>query len=456
MNIRSKLTLLFTVIVATILTAFSVAVYSLSEDYRREEFFTRLENRGITTARLLVSVKEVDQNLMRIIDKNSIYALFHEKVLIFDERDSLIYSSLDDLEPGYTPELLQEIRKKRNIEYSVGDIEHVGLLYTTEKGDYVILSSAFDRYGRSKLRNLRNVLVVGLLVGSMLIIVSGYVFAGQTLQPLAKINEEISQVGENNLHFRLDEGNGRDEIAQLSKNFNNMLKRLELAFEMQQQFVSSASHELRNPLAAITGQLQMVLEKKRQTEEYERALRSLLEDTQTLVALTNGLLLLAQSNVQKQRLLFTQIRVDELLFAAQKELSKSQPNYHFQFEYGTFPDDEAAFSIHANEHLLKTAFINLMDNACKFSPDQLVQVRVDADTNFVQISFTNSGPGIPPDEQAMIFTPFYRGRYSTSNVPGYGIGLALCKRIVQLHQGNIELYSEKNKGTHFTAKLPKK
>jgi Signal transduction histidine kinase len=256
--------------------------------------------------------------------------------------------------------------------------------------------------------------------------------------------------------LRLNEGNGRDEIAQLGKNFNNMLQRLELAFEVQQQFVSSASHELRNPLAAITGQLQMVLEKKRSPEEYERALRSLLEDTQTLVALTNGLLLLAQSNVQKQRLLFSKIRVDELLFAAQNELGKSQPDYHFQFEYGAFPDDEGAFSTNANEHLLKTAFINLMDNACKFSPDRLVQMRVDADMDVVQISFANSGAGIPPDEQALIFTPFFRGQYSTSDVPGYGIGLALCKRIVQLHQGDIELKSEAGNGARFTVKLPKK
>ena len=454
MNIRTQLTLRFTIIVATIMVAFCLSVYLLSEDYRREEFFSRLESRALTTARLYVTVQEVDEKLLRIIDKNSIYALFEEKVLIFNPNNQLVYSSLDDLEVDHSPKLLNEIRQQRKMEYTEGQIEHVGLVYVGEQGEFVVISSAFDRYGRSKLQNLRNVLFTGLFVGLLIIVISGAVFAGQVLQPLARINEEISSIGEGNLSRRISEGNRHDEIARLAMNFNDMLRRLESAFEVQQQFVSSASHELRNPLAAITGELQMMLEKERTSQEYEQSLRSLLEDAQTLVELTNGLLMLAQSNIEKQRQHFKALRVDETLFAAQNELSKAHPDYHFLFEYDTVPEDESLLTVLGNDHLLKTAFVNLMDNACKFSDDHTVRIRLGISGRSVSISFSDNGVGIPSEEQEMVFTPFFRGQHATSGVRGHGIGLPLCRRIVRLHNGDVSLHSAPGKGSRFKVSLP--
>ncbi|MCB0575818.1 MAG: HAMP domain-containing protein, partial [Saprospiraceae bacterium] len=341
MNIRTTLTLRFTAIVATILILFSLAVFFLSENYRREEFYSRLESRAITTARLLVTVKEVDKNLLRIIDKNSIHALFQEKVLIFDEADKLVYSSLDDLEVAYSPELLREIRAKQKIEYMQNDFEHVGIVFDSDQGEFVVISSAFDRYGRAKLQNLRNVLWMGLIIGILIIVLTGAVFAGQMVKPLARMNAEVSSISVGNLSRRIDEGNQRDEIAQLAMNFNDMLRRLEAAFEIQQQFVSNASHELRTPLAAITSQLQLILDKQRSPEEYQKVLQSLLDDTRTLVELTNGLLTLAQSGIEKQRLQFKPVRIDETLFAAQTELATAHPDYHFQIAYDALPEDES-------------------------------------------------------------------------------------------------------------------
>ncbi|HLP92786.1 MAG TPA: ATP-binding protein [Saprospiraceae bacterium] len=455
MNIRSKLALQFSAIVATILSVFSIGVYSLSENYRQEEFFSRLESRAITTARLFVSVEEVNKDLLRIIDKNSIHSLFQERVLVFDAADSLVYSSVEDLQANVSGALLKNIRHRGKIAYSENSVEYVGLKYTGAQGDFVVISSAYDRYGMSKLKNLRDVMLAGFLASILLIVALGYVFAGQALQPLARINDEISDIGEGNLNRRVNEGNGKDEIARLGMNFNHMLHRLETAFTTQKQFVSSASHELRNPLAAITSQLQMMLEKRRSQEEYEQSLRSLLEDTQTLVSLTNGLLLLAQSDVDKQRLLFTKVRIDELLFTAQNELRKAQPKYHFIFEYGTLPDDDTLLLINGNDHLLKTAFINLMDNACKFSSNHTVNIRIGVDKRTIQVAFTDIGEGIPLEDQPLIFTPFFRGKHATSHVPGYGIGLALSQRIVAFHRGTIHLQSTPGKGSCFTIKLPR-
>lgn len=455
MNIRTKLILRFSAIVATILIVFSIAVYFLSENYRKEEFYTRLESRAITTARLYVTVQEVDENMLRIIERNSIHAMFQERVLIFNPENKLIYSSLDDLEVPYSPELLARIREKTRIEYTLEDIEHVGLVYSGAQGDFVVISSAYDRYGRSKLQNLRNVLLTGLFVGILMIVLAGAVFAGQVLQPLARINEEVSNISAGNLSQRVDEGNRHDEIARLAMNFNDMLHRLEAAFEVQQQFVSNASHEMRNPLAAITTQLQLILDKKRSPEEYEDALQSLLDDTQTLVELTNGLLTLAQSGLDKQRFQFEPVRVDEVLFLAQNELGKLHPEYRFNIDFETLPEDEQQLTIPGNEQLLKTAFLNLMDNACKFSQDHTVRIRVAANDHSIKVSLRDKGIGIPPEEQSSIFTPFYRSSNVQSTIKGHGIGLALSRRIIQLHNGIITFKSALQKGSSFEVQLPR-
>jgi two-component system, OmpR family, sensor histidine kinase ArlS len=216
-------------------------------------------------------------------------------VVIFGAFNQVLYSSLDDFEVNATPELLDRIRREGKIEYTHNNYEHLGMLFADPKGDVVVIASAYDRYGRSKLANLRTLLISGLIIGLILIFIAGNIFAEQAMAPLARLNSEVSSITAGNLSQRVDEGNRHDEIAQLAMNFNAMLERLEAAFAIQQQFVSNASHELRTPLAALSGQLQATLEKQRTPEEYRKVLKSLSEDTRELVGLTNGLLTLAQS-----------------------------------------------------------------------------------------------------------------------------------------------------------------
>jgi signal transduction histidine kinase len=173
-----------------------------------------------------------------------------------------------------------------------------------------------------------------------------------------------------------------------------------------------------------------------------------------LVDLTNGLLTLAHSGIEKQRFMFNPVRVDETLFAAQNELAKACPDYHFLIEYDSVPEDESLLMIAANEHLLKTAFLNLMDNACKFSDDHTVRIGFTVNGSTIDISFSDNGPGIPPNEQELIFTPFFRSSNVRSSVRGHGIGLSLCHRIVQLHRGNISVQSSPGKGSRFAVSFP--
>jgi len=324
------------------------------------------------------------------------------------------------------------------------------MAYPSADGKFVVIASAFDRYGRSKLRNLGQVLLAGLVLGIGIIVLAGRIFAQQALRPLAIMNAEVASITAGSLNQRIPGGEQRDEIGQLAQNFNLMLARLEASFAIQQQFVSNASHELRTPLAAISSQLQATLGKARKPDEYQEVLQSLVEDTHTLTELTNGLLVLAQSGIDKQREFFKAVRVDEIIFSAQTDLLKNHPEYQFQIEYAQFPEDDQSLHVLGNEQLLKTAFLNFMDNACKFSKDHSVHVTVGFPVaGIIEICFADEGPGIHPDEQSKIFDPFYRASNTPSGVRGHGIGLSLCHRIVQLHKGTVHLNSTIGTGSRF-------
>jgi len=454
MNILTKLTLRFSVIVASILILFSITIYTLSSTYRQEEFYDRLENKAVTTARLLLTVEEVNKDLLRIIDKNSAPALPQEEIMVFDKDGNLAYSSVDTPTQFYPPSLLDRIRKEKNIRLFSENYEKVGVLYEQGEGGFIAIASAYDRYGRNKLRNLATILISGLVVGIGIIVLAGRWFAGQVLTPLTKINTQVSKITAGSLAQRIDEGNQKDEIARLAMNFNQMLARLETAFEMQQSFVSNASHELRTPLAVMRSQLQVTLEKERSQGDYRLVLQSLLDDTNSFAELTNGLLTLAQSGIGNQRFHFSRLRVDEVLFSAQEELARQKPHFHFQFDYDTLPENENSLTLAGNEQLLATAFINFMDNACKFSPDNTVHISLTAKGKIIEIRFMDRGAGIPEGEWNKIFSPFYRAPNAQNIAKGHGIGLSLCKNIIEMHGGTIGVQSILKKGSQFKVSLP--
>ena len=375
MKIRTRLTFRFAAIVASILVLFSIVVYALSAKYRSEEFYSRLEERATTTARGFFSGKVADEEDIDYVDNTSIYTPENEVILIYNSTDSLLFSSRDIESTTGMEQVREEVKKNGMVKKSVNTSETVGKSFTNQSGNYILISSAFDRYGRSKLDNLRNVLIIGVVIGLILIFFIGRIFAGQVLDPIAQLNDEIRTITAGNLNQRIPKSKNNDELSQLGINFNEMLERLESAFSIQQQIVSSASHELRTPLAVISGQLQTALDKPRSEEEYRSIFQSVFDEGKKLTLLTNGLLTLAQSGIDRQRSFFEPVRVDEVLFSAQDELSKANPDYQFKIDFENFSDDESTLTVMGSEQMLRTVFLNLMDNACKYSKEQTVYIK---------------------------------------------------------------------------------
>jgi len=453
MRIRNRIALQFSVIVASILMLFSLIIYLNSASYRQEEFYERLKNKARTTVRLLIEVKEVDKNLLKIIDRNTITALLDEKVLIFNEHNQLVYSSVDDQVIRYNPTLLAQVREEKEIETYSGDNELIGLYYTESGQKLVILASAYDKFGRSKLRNLGYTLLWGLWGGISVTILLGVYFAGQSLAPIDRINRQVQTITAHDLGQRLDEGARRDEIDQLAVNFNAVLDRLNRAFEQQRSFVTHASHELRTPLAALKSEIQLGMQQRLSPEQYGQMLENLMEDTERLIGLTNSLLFLARTLESSNQMPLTTLRLEDLVFEARDELLAANPGYTIGVDYETLPATETETMLKGNPNLLRRVVFNLLDNACKYSADQTALVRIGTDTSSCRLIVEDRGIGIPPEELERIFEPFRRG----SNAVGYhgfGIGLSICRRIAELHQGSLLISSMPGRGSTFTLLIP--
>jgi len=250
------------------------------------------------------------------------------------------------------------------------------------------------------------------------------------------------------LGTRLEVPNQKDEIGRLTTTFNNLLDRIETAFQMQKIFVANVSHELKNPLTKMRSQLEVSMMKERSQREYQQTISSVLEDIHELAKLSNTLLELAKVSEDQRDLLTETVRIDELLLDSRQTLIEANPTYNIQIQFNELPEDDEWLEIFGNSTLLKTAFLNLMENACKFSDDLSVFVSLVCTANNLTLNFSDYGKGIPVKDQSLVFQPFYRSD-NTASIKGYGIGLSLVERIIKLHNGTIQIESNLPRGTTF-------
>ena len=454
MKIGTKLVVKFSIIVSTILLCFSLTIYYFSSLNRTNQFYTRLYHRAVTSAKLLTQVDELNDTLLQIINKNTVNALSGERIAIYNYLNENIYHHEKDRAPiKVDAAILNKIRLKKTYRFELQGQEALGILYFGKYDRYVVIASAYDELGQTPIIYLGGLLTVGFIITVIVILLSGLVFVKQMLKPLSEITEQARLITASNLNLRLDEGNRNDEIAQLAITFNNMLQRLEEAFESQKRFVANASHELRTPLTSIMGQIEVTLMKQRNETEYRNVLGSILEDIKNLNRLTSGLLKLAQVDAEPYKLKFEKFRADDLLWEAREEIIKNNPEYSVSIDFDEIPENSNELIIHGNKALLKTAFSNLMDNACKYSFNKKVIVRLNI-SEHLKIIFSDTGSGIAQDELTKVFQPFFRGERALQT-PGYGLGLSLTGNIIKLHKGKIKLSSNQGIGTTVEVSFPK-
>jgi len=421
---------------------FCVLVYYFSYSSQRSTFRQNLLVRAQNTAILLINVQEVDSTLLKKIYLTT-KSLEQEEILLNDSNDKTLYS--DKIQDLKNINFSNSSRTVSPEYFSIGQKD--GVLYNHKVNNqlYHVYVLAYDKFREDNLRGLRIILLWSILFSVCLSIWTSYFFSKMAILPISNIITKIKEINSSKLNSRLSEGKGQDEIEQLAITFNRMLSDLELVFKNQDEFVSNASHELRTPLAVMIAESDYIISRNRNPEQYQQHLERMTQDLRKLNLLINSLLELAllkrDKNISKLPL-----RIDELVFNAIHSTKIKYPGRKIlpKIEYS---DNENDFIINANPGLLEIAFKNLIENACKFSSDE-VEVKISKQEKGVVVQITDYGVGIPQNEIHNIFKPFHRAT-NAKFIGGFGVGLSIVTNIMELHGAEIKVTSKENKYTCF-------
>ncbi|MGO1721174.1 MAG: ATP-binding protein [Sphingobacterium sp.] len=455
MKLRTRLSLLFTLLTAAILLIFALVIYYTAKDSREKEFYSLLKKEAITKANLFLDAN-VNREVLQDIYANNRKLLDEVEVAIYDTTFNLLYH--DAVEIDYvkeTQEMFEEINENGEIGFYQENWQVVGLRYQFHADNFIVIAAAYDQYGYSNQQNLAKTIAFVFMLSILFIYIIGWFFSKKALEPVKVMMDKAKKITASNLDQRLIHGKYNDELSQLAHTFNEMLDRLEDSFEAQKQFVSTISHELRTPLSAIIAELDLSIGRERTSEEYKAALTRALQDSRKLVRLSNSLLDFAKASYDPSEIAFKSVRVDEVLVAAMQEVLKANPEYHVDIHFEREIEDDKQITVHGNEYLLKVAFLNLFENGSKFSADHKSRVCIGFSPHTIVLRFQDRGIGISPIDIPHIFEPFYRGENSRIT-EGNGIGLSLTKKIITLHSGQISVCSVQNetKGTTIEVSIP--
>ncbi len=442
MNIKLRLSIQFTLIVTGILLFFSVLVYYFSYSSQLGKFRQNLLDSAKNTATLLINVVEVDSSLLKKIQQSTI-SWEQEELALTDSVFNLIYEN--------NIQYLSEIETLVN--HAVGDLDYFsiadkdGVFYKHiyDNHPYYVYAMAFDNSRIENLSELRKILFWSILFSVWLSVLFSYFFAKRAIKPISQIIKSVKEINSLKLSNRLNEGKRKDELEQLAITFNEMLSDLEIAFKNQEDFVSNASHELRTPLTVMMGESDYILSHERKKEDYFNHISRIVTDLKGINELLNNLLELAQVNRDKT-IVFSKVRIDEVIFNSIYQVKTKYQGRKIVPKI-IYPENENDLLINGNAGLLTIAFKNLLDNACKFSNDDIFIEFVITD-NHITIIVSDSGIGIPSDELENIYKPFRRAS-NVKYIGGFGIGLSLVAKIIELHKAVIDVRSNVNEGARF-------
>ncbi|MBF0489890.1 MAG: HAMP domain-containing protein [Candidatus Omnitrophica bacterium] len=410
-------------------------------------------------------VKQDNINFVKIAqrwvdDKNTDPGLVNFIVRILDGKGNLIASSKNVSLKGLTSNIFHSLENGKehfeDIHIDVNSSKPISLrVFTTpvienNKVAYIVQIGTPLGAMHSDLNNLRLLLLI-LLPSTVLVTgLSGAFLAKLALKPVHDMIDTIHQITAENLKLRINIPHTKDEINSLALTFNEMIGRLDEAFTSQRQFMEDISHELKTPLSILKGELEVTLKRIRSAKEYEDTLQSSLQEVNRINRIVESLLILARFDTKTvviEKLpvnlgdLIRDIIEDVRVLAEQKSIAV------------TFKDAQG-YSMLGDKAQLKRLFLNLLDNAIKYTPHQgQVSVDVRVERNDLQVEVADSGVGISPKEATHIFNRFYRIDKSRASA-GFGLGLSIAQSIARAHGGDIKVRSNIPQGSVFCVTLP--
>ncbi len=438
MKLRSRLSYYSLLIFGVLFICTSVLIYTLFYRWARQNEYKNLQNTTLVSAVYYLEKDEqthaehasVRDELQRLISRTNI--------AVYDSLDKQAFGQMEH-DDFITTEVLEQTRSNDQYLFESKTDFYAGIHYHDNQGDFVV----FTRSSKASFQELMYVLL-GILsavfIVSLLIILLFSRWLGKiAYEPILRIMEQVNTRDHQNLHVPIAIDKSYHEVDELISTYNRFTNRIAQTFDIQKNFIDYVSHELRTPIAAMLGTLEVTDQRNRSTEEYKEMMHDLSEYIEDLQSTLDQMMLLTGA---KTKFEFQAIRIDEVIWEV---VEQATLYYQANIEVTISVEDHARLGIQGNEKLLELAIKNLLENAIKYSNNQLVKLSLDAIDEKICLRVVDQGIGIPKEELQRCTQNFFRAS-NTSNYQGKGIGLSIANMIFSLHQINMKIESD-NSGT---------
>lgn len=444
MQIRKKITVTYIALSCFSTLLLSAVIFFLFKQNNEYYFLKRLQDRAKIASSIYYQNDPLKTRYFQEFKKEGLEELVEEKdyVLKVNGENTFEYNTDLHLPPDFYAEIMKIGSSWIEEDYRY----YYGQIFKESGQKYMVIVTAKDRRGNTSAIYIVQILVFGGMGFLILAYFFGRFLARRVIDPMARITKDVKRISASNLHNRLPDVEGNDEISDLTKTFNDMLDRLETSFEIQANFINNASHELKTPITTIIAETEIMLLKEREVEEYVNSLENINRQASKLGNLTESLLKLTQTGYDGTKQVLDVARMDELLLEAKASIDTLFPDNRVNIKLHNIPENESLLTIPCNRPLLELALNNIISNGVKYSDNDEVFVTLSADKSKIKIAITDIGIGIPPEDIPYLYEPFFRGKIA-SKYNGYGLGLPLAMKIIRMHNGELQIQSETGKGT---------
>ena len=444
MKIRDKILIYFSSTVIVLAAISFSLVYILFSEYREEEFQQQQNEKIKYTVGLVSEFTKMSEELALMLDAQDIHDFYDEKLLIFNSKKELIFSSLDSLPIVKTEQILNELSPSMQwIETKEEDYDLIGV-YLEHKGKtYYGVSKAYDAFGYSKMFYLRNVLIALFAAATVIVVFVSLYLSNIISKPITKLAENLNEYdlgSEQSALLQHDKTSS--ELKHLTERFNDLIIRTNEAFAFQKNAIHHISHELKTPVAVLVSELEKT-KSYTDIDEIKSVLSAQINQAKSLGEIINVFLEISKIE-SGQQILKTEVRIDEVLFDIIGELKRLYPNFNFELNYFPSNFEENKLVLNCNKMLVNQAFQNLLLNCISYGSDQNAQIKIDCSReNELRISISNSGKTVSKEEEKYLFNHSFRGTNSEGKI-GFGLGLVLAKKIMEFHNARIVYTSAEN------------
>ena len=382
-------------------------------------------------------------------------SLAGSKISIFDNNKKLLYST-DNSNTFYSKKDTKSLNKNFLLVFNGSTLTENSLSLILNNSLKLRDTSIYVQVNYNLFKEFSDsvkLFIVFLCINGFYVLLSigpGSKASKKLLSPIDAMSQTVNGINISALDTRLDISGSQDELKDLAKTFNNMLDRLQHSYELQNEFVSDASHELRTPISVIQGYINL-LDRwgKNDAEVLAESITAIKSEAENMKNLVENLLFLARGDKNTQKVEFEEFNLNELIDEIVKEtkLIDSEHNIVSQLSIN--------IKVYADKSLLKQALRIFIDNSIKYTESGgTIKISCTKENAEALITIEDNGIGISKEDLPNIFNRFYRADKSrTKETGGTGLGLAIAKWIILKHKGTIAVESQLNVGTKFIIRL---